>query len=587
MSTNNNRTGKEIKPAFKDEESVSCKIKKLSGEKLSTLVTNNLMECNAATLSNRGITTIANLNCFGTSLCRLDLSMNEISRLSGFASVPNLSLLNVSSNKLETDGSLEELRYLPELRTLNIGSNPKIKSIRSHIVKPLTKLQALIAHECGFERVPFIRFLPNLNSLILSRNSLTEFSMREMGSFHNLTKLSLGHNQLEAFPQVSTLVNLQELRVNNNMIPEIPEAIRENKRLKVLDISHNRISSWANIQLLSDNLPMLTNLSLKGNRLPDPPLELEQISVKEDLAGERIEDRRERRYRRYTLSLFQKPVGKHQKPKVQLIVLDMQRVKLKWKHGFSSEGVGGGASAAEHEGDDGEEAEEAKEVGKEVNVGVKVNTEERAQVRRRQGEDGEKKVKRDAKIDAKIEKKQSLTDSARNGKRKREVEDVEERKILESVPEVNSHEEEKEVEEERVALKKAKKAKKAKRAEVEDAEEAPRTASLAANGNDEVDEEDQILSFSHLESNRIKQARALSLSGTGGKVLTDKSGVVKVIIEPVKKKKADENSSSKGGSKTKKAAAAVAVTEDPVDVTKILSTPLDLGGIGGGGDSAW
>jgi hypothetical protein len=76
----------------------------------------------------------------------------------------------------------------------------------------------------------------------------------------------------------------------------------------------------------------LTHCSLKGNPLPPPPADAEKLFLREDIGAEKIADESERRYRHYSLQLFQKLVGKESKPKVQLIVFDNIRVKNKWSH---------------------------------------------------------------------------------------------------------------------------------------------------------------------------------------------------------------------------------------------------------------
>ena len=179
MSTNNNRLGKEIKPIWKSPNFEQQKISKLSGDKLQMMIKNNLGDCTALSLSNRGIEKLEDFQGLSTDLRRLDLSNNTITRLHGFHSISGISMLNVSSNDLQSDSSLEDLRYLTELRTLNIGNNPKIKHIRSHVVKPLINLQALIANECEFEKVSFLKFLPHLNTLVLSKNRIHDFLVPE------------------------------------------------------------------------------------------------------------------------------------------------------------------------------------------------------------------------------------------------------------------------------------------------------------------------------------------------------------------------------------------------------------------------
>ena len=222
---------------------------------------------------------------------------------------------------------------MTELRTLNIGNNPKIKHVRSHVVKPLTQLQALIAHECQFEKVSFLKFLPNLNTLVLSKNVITDFSVNNVGSFAHLTKLSIGNNKLTLIPDLSTSPHLVELRINHNAITHVDDNLFSLKKLKTLDLSNNRISNWDDIQKLS-SMVTLTNLGVKGNPLSDPPESVEEIELKEDKASETMQDIMERRYRHYVLSMFQRRVGAMNKLFCQLIVLDMKRVKMKFSHDY-------------------------------------------------------------------------------------------------------------------------------------------------------------------------------------------------------------------------------------------------------------
>jgi hypothetical protein len=115
MSTNNNQYGKETRPKWASEESALKTVKVLSGDKLQRLMSNDLRLCNAISLTNRGITNINDLNNMHVNLRRLDLSCNELTRLSGFVSLGvenKLSLLNVSSNEIKGDSGLEDLRYL-------------------------------------------------------------------------------------------------------------------------------------------------------------------------------------------------------------------------------------------------------------------------------------------------------------------------------------------------------------------------------------------------------------------------------------------------------------------------------------------
>ena len=193
----------------------------------------------------------------------------------------------------------------------------------------------MIAHECGFEKISFLKFIPNLNTLILSKNSISDFSVTEVGSFAHLTKLSIGHNMLKFIPDLSASVNLTELRIGHNLITTISDSILHNKKLKTLDLSHNLLSDWENVKILV-GLPNLTNLGLKDNNFPPPPESTDELEVREDNAAEGIEDIIERRFRRFVLSIFLRVVGIAGKSFEQLIVLDMKRVKMKLTPGMST-----------------------------------------------------------------------------------------------------------------------------------------------------------------------------------------------------------------------------------------------------------
>ena len=136
MSTNNNRLGKEVHPEWKDEESKSSRVKKLSTAKLEKLwgPATSADKITALALSSRGICSIEDTNGL-SSLKRLDLSKNNIKRLSNMSNLTTLGMLNVSCNKLTGGESIEELRYLTELRTLNIGENAGIGRIKKHTYK--------------------------------------------------------------------------------------------------------------------------------------------------------------------------------------------------------------------------------------------------------------------------------------------------------------------------------------------------------------------------------------------------------------------------------------------------------------------
>lgn len=389
MSTSNNRYNNEVQLTWKDEDSKSSKIQKLSAEKLMKLMAPNskgLDDITALSLSNRQMCQIDNLNGLH-KLARLDISKNSLTRLQHFNEIPHVTLLNASQNDLNSDAALEELRYLTALRTLNVGMNARLKSIRSHIVKPLGNLQVLIANDCGLTKVSFLKFLPCLNTLVLSHNKLTSFTFDEVGSLKFLVKCSLGHNEFTQVPDFTAICSaahepsgnrrereqadfydnkLEELRLNSNLISGVGKTIVRNRHLKTLDLSSNRIASWDDVKTLAE-LPNLTNLSIHNNLLEvlqgaaeaalapgsthsagGAPLarHVDGLPIREDISAAAVRERdpsgRESLLRRYTLYLFQRTVGREAKLHIQLVVLDMRRVKDKWSHDNDAEAAGAG-----------------------------------------------------------------------------------------------------------------------------------------------------------------------------------------------------------------------------------------------------
>lgn len=337
MSTNNNRLGKEVQPIWLNGDN-SQALSRISGAKLQRLMSNSIEELTALSLKGREITKIDDFRGF-IKLQRLDLSENKIKKLHGLLDLKCLGMLNLSNNLLDGSSSCEELRYLTELRTLNIGSNPTIRHLESHVIKPLSKLQAFIANDCGLSKISFLKSCPLLNTLVLSHNNLARFptSFSSEFSFLHLTKLSLGYNELTTMPDLSICPNLTELRLNNNRLTSLTNAILVTSKLKILDISNNLLSSWTEIEILT-RLSHLTNLCMKGNPLPPAPNTYDNSSLREDVFSETHEAQlsaEEKRYRHHVLSMFQILVGSENKPKVRLIVFDMKRVKMKWSHHFA------------------------------------------------------------------------------------------------------------------------------------------------------------------------------------------------------------------------------------------------------------
>ena len=119
--------------------------------------------------------------------------------------------------------------------------------------------------------------------MVLSRNKIESFSTVNTGLLPCLIKLSLSHNSLSVFPDIKDLTTLEELKISNNTIREIPVSFLSSQRkLKTFDLSHNMLSDWSEVRKLAQ-LKSLTNLCLRGNPLPELHDDIDDIEVCVDI----------------------------------------------------------------------------------------------------------------------------------------------------------------------------------------------------------------------------------------------------------------------------------------------------------------
>ncbi|KAB0393015.1 hypothetical protein E2I00_010729, partial [Balaenoptera physalus] len=102
----------------------------------------------------------------------------------------------------------------------------------------------------------------------------------------NLRKLGLSDNEIQRLPpEVANFMQLVELDVSRNDIPEIPESIKFCKALEIADFSGNPLSSLANLVTLElrenllKSLPASLSFLNLLQRLPDGIGQLKQLSI--------------------------------------------------------------------------------------------------------------------------------------------------------------------------------------------------------------------------------------------------------------------------------------------------------------------
>tara|TARA_B100000519_G_scaffold34485_1_gene24374 strand:- start:857 stop:2473 length:1617 start_codon:yes stop_codon:yes gene_type:complete len=221
-------------------------------------------------LKRKSLTTIelsSNAAVAFPNLVRLDLSDNAIASIENLKYLKHLKWLNVSNNRIESNG-LEPLgRCCETIRVLNVSGN-RLNSLDGLENAPLSKsLLALIASDNALteECLNAVKNCTELNSLIVSNNSIESLG-HELFSLRKLGKFSASNNGMAKIGNDSFSQNtdLRELRLAKNKLMDLPSGLSKNINLRVLDCSHNQIKTFAAVQVLA-KLPKLTHLSLRGN----------------------------------------------------------------------------------------------------------------------------------------------------------------------------------------------------------------------------------------------------------------------------------------------------------------------------------
>ena len=192
------------------------------------------------------------------NLRRLDLSSNRLTAVpESLSSMPHLHSLFFSENALaDTPGVLAPLRSLPRLRTLDLQSNQLTNAgaVFADLAQ-LNRLEVLIAadNELAPTAADFrlLADLPNLERLDLSANRVTLDAERlqALRQCTQLRQLALTSNPLMIAPDVSLMVDLEALFLNDCSLSEWPAQLlplmdRAATRLMEIQLRDNQIQEF-------------------------------------------------------------------------------------------------------------------------------------------------------------------------------------------------------------------------------------------------------------------------------------------------------------------------------------------------------
>lgn len=239
----------------------SLTAKALSRGQLKTLDLSSLAATALASSALTGFACLRKLDLSGNALTELpDGAFGTRATSQKFA--PLLSWVNLSKNQLRWKG-LKPLAPLEHLVTLNLSDN-KLSKFPKVLSRRLVKLKALVLSRNQLKSFEVVHDMRNLNSLVLSHNRLASLEEDTLRHMPQLAKLSLSHNALKELPPVAACPLLAELRVAHNQLEAVTATFAGLKKLKLVDLGHNRLRDLEDLGRLKD-ISSLANLNVSGN----------------------------------------------------------------------------------------------------------------------------------------------------------------------------------------------------------------------------------------------------------------------------------------------------------------------------------
>lgn len=219
-------------------------------------------------LSHNRLTSIA-ANTFKhlTHLQVLNVNFNQIATLSGDHGLrSSLRMLSLSQNLIE-DVQKDALKDLDQLNSLSLDHN-KIRYLHAETFRNNVNLEDLSFNSNQLMQVPeSLKYLHNLRTLDLGENVIAEISNQDFSHLHNLYGLKLAGNKIKTISSL-TLANATGIHVLNlalNELENIERGAFDNlAELRALRLDHNYLSD---INGLVSGLSKLQWFNVSNNKL--------------------------------------------------------------------------------------------------------------------------------------------------------------------------------------------------------------------------------------------------------------------------------------------------------------------------------
>jgi hypothetical protein len=202
-----------------------------------------------------------------TALTRLDLSDNEISHLDGIAACTSLRWLSLAKNSIVMESATSFSSILKELINLQVLNLAHNKFSGNVSIGCLRSLKALILNNNNIVKLTGLHNLTELDTLVLSSNAVKGGKHLEdwLQGASALEKLSLSQNPLKVISGagLGKCSMLRELRINHCQLKRLPDCIKHNARLRILEGGGNEFENVDDISIVG-SLPFLEHVAFKG-----------------------------------------------------------------------------------------------------------------------------------------------------------------------------------------------------------------------------------------------------------------------------------------------------------------------------------